>query len=260
MGPPPGALTDIVEFEWFVTEERWERAATVLMDVIARRLPEALPLNYGFYEPYEHEFEPEALARFILDDPEYQSGFWKSRWPCFGGSWFYEPRFGLGRLGLSFDLRRFDVERGVELFAEAAQELGAFFAAAQVDTAYQIFEDEPVLTGQTIGTETLVNSVMGWRGLPPVPMWLSWFGEPYRELVAEHLLGGGAAREVEGGIFVRMTDEPLPPSELGDWPLPPELTYRHRPPYTRTPDGGIRSNPPEHGDEAERIPSLGPPT
>ena len=62
--------------------------------------------------------------------------------------------------------------------------------------------------------------MLGWRGLPPVPMRLSWFGEPYRELVAEHLLGRKGTRELEGGVFVRMTDEPRPPAELGDWPLP----------------------------------------
>ena len=42
-------------------------------------------------------------------------------------------------------------------------------------------------------------------------------------------------------MFVRLTDEPSPPAALGGWPLPSELAYRHRPPYTRTPDGGVKS-------------------
>jgi hypothetical protein len=88
-------------------------------------------------------------------------------------------------------------------------------------------------------------------------MWLSWFGAPYRELVAEHLLGVGRLGD---GLFVRLSDEPLPPSQLGEWPLSPELTYRYRPPYTRTPDGATQSNPPERGDEAAIIPPLRPPT
>ena len=58
-------------------------------------------------------------------------------------------------------------------------------------------------------------------------MWLSWFGEPYRGLVAEHLLG--ADDDGRGRLFVRMSDEPRPAAELGDWPLPPQLTYRYRP-------------------------------
>jgi hypothetical protein len=245
-----------VRLEWLTVAERWERAPSALMEAIGRQLPEALPLNYGHYEPYEHAFEPVSFARFILaEDREYDSGFWKARWPSFGGHWFYEPECGIGTLQLSFDLRGLDVERVAGLFMAAAADLDAFFAAAQVDPGYQVVEGAPAMTRLSTGTETFVTSILGWRGLPPVPMWLSWFGEPYRALVAEHLLG---ANDDGRGLFVRMSDEPRPAAELGDWPLPPQLTYRYRQKYTRTPDGWTRSNPPERGDEAERIPALRP--
>ena len=120
--PPPEELTSLVRLEWLIVAERWERAPSALMDAIGRQLPEALPLNYGYYEPYEHAFEPETLrALHPRRGPEYDSGFWKARWPSFGGHWFYEPEFGIGTLQLSFDLRGLDVERVVELFTAAAR-------------------------------------------------------------------------------------------------------------------------------------------
>ena len=138
----------------------------------------------------------------------------------FGGHWFWEPTFGIGTLQLSFDLRALDVERVVELFIAAAQDLGAFFAAAQVDPGYEIVEGEPSMTRLTPGTETFLDERARLAWAPPAPMWLSWFGEPYRELVAEHLLGAPEVRGVGRGLFVRMSDEPAPMAELGDWLLP----------------------------------------
>ena len=141
--PPPiptkEELTSLGELEWLIVAERWERAPSALMEAIGRRLPEALPLNYGHYEPYEHAFEPEALRAFHpRRDREYDSGFLEERdGRVSAGHWFYEPECGIGTLQLSFDLRGLDVERVVGLFTAAAADLGAFFAAAQVDPGYR---------------------------------------------------------------------------------------------------------------------------
>jgi len=124
---------------------------------------------------------------------------------------------------------------------------------------------------------------MQWQGLPPVPVWLSWFGRPYRELVAPHLADVSCASERsstharglrrligrrledpvqaqiekrDDGVFVRLGVDPRPNGELGGWPLPSELTYRHRAPVTHA-GGAVSSNPAERGDEAQVIPPLG---
>jgi hypothetical protein len=94
---------------------------------------------------------------------------------------------------------------------------------------------------------------MGWRGLPPVPMWLSWFGEPYRALVAEHLLGVGDGGR---GLFVGLSDEPLPPAQWATG-----RCHRNSPTgigrRTREPPTGRRDRTtPQFGDEAQIIPPL----
>jgi hypothetical protein len=132
------------------------------------------------------------------------------------------------------------------------------------------------------GGEHVLRGML-WQGLPPVPAWLSWYGEPYRELVAPHLteeaFGRSAALdrakglrrvlrrataptvephlEQRGeGLFVRLGVEPRPVGELGGWPLPSALTYRHRPPFIEGPGGSISSDPAQPGDEAQVIPPL----
>jgi hypothetical protein len=281
--------TSLVSLEWLVTAEQWDQAPATLLAVLARHVPEALPTRYGHHEPLQHRYEDaEAFARFVVvaddedgdDDVDYDAkgdGFWWAGAPSFGGSWTLVREHGIGALGVDFDLQGIGgrLDAVVALFADAARELGAFFAAAQVEPGVTVNAANRVyLTADSEGQETFLT-LDGWRGLPPVPTWLSWFGRPYRDLVDPHLIPERFVGPRKGflrrratpdihierardGILVRIGDSPKPVGELGDWPLPRELTYRYRSPYSRNRDGSITSNPPEPGDEAATIPPLRP--
>jgi hypothetical protein len=95
---------------------------------------------------------------------------------------------------------------------------------------------------------------MLWQGLSPVPMWLSWFGGPYRDLVAPHLEGEGGRRDA--GVLLRLGTEPRPAGELPAWPLPQQLTYRYRPSHGEGEDGTIKSDHAKPEDQAPTIPPL----
>lgn len=295
-------VTSRVTLQWFVASSRWEQAPATLLRLIRRRCPEALPARYGRWEPLQHRFDPadpDAFVRFVLDEED-GDGFWFAARPSFGGSWsaphadrFVRPedeRLRIAQLEVDFDGRVLEQdtrwrEAVVDLFAAAAAELGAFFAAAQVEPGWTVTTNNRLYsTIETMqhGGEHFLRG-MSWQGLPPVPMWLSWYGGPYREMVAPHvtgeafrrstwsdrakglrrLLGRATATTVEPhvehreeGIFVRLGVEPRPVAELGGWPLPENLTYRYRPPFIENADGSISSDPAKPGDEAHDIPSL----
>ncbi len=167
----------------------------------------------------------------------------------------YDPQ--VGRLDVDLDGRVLDQdphrrEAVVDLFRAVAGDIGAFFAAAQVEPGWIVTHDYRLgASAETLrdsGEHVLARG--RWQGLPPVPMWLSWFGAPYAGLVSPHLPGEASA----DGLFVRLGAEPRPAPALGAWPLPVELTYRRRAPIVH--GAGVRSNPPEPGDRAAVIPPL----
>jgi hypothetical protein len=295
-------VTSRVTLDWFLPTTSWESAPGTLLRLIRRYCPEALPKRYGRWEPLQHRFDPadpDAFVRFVLDEED-GDGFWFASRPSFGGSWtaphadrFVQPeeeRLRIAHVEVSFDGRVLEEdlrwrETVVDLFKVGAVELGAFFAAAQVEPGWTVTVNNrlsaTVESMQQSGEHFLRG--MQWQGLPPVPVWLSWFGRPYRELVAPHLTdvpfaserssthGRGLRRFIErrrenpataqienrdDGVFVRLGVDPRPNGELGDWPLPSELTYRHRAPVKHA-DGAVSSNPAQRGDEAQVIPPLG---
>ncbi|HWK27785.1 MAG TPA: hypothetical protein VNS09_14575 [Solirubrobacter sp.] len=253
--------TSVVELAWFLPARRWPEAPAILLELLAHRCPEALPTRYGRFEPLPHRFDPAApaaLAHFMCDERE-GDGFWLASRPSFGGFWrapHDDPRITPGhehlriaQLQVEFDGRVLERdprwrEAVVELFATAATRLGAVFAAAQVGPHWLVSTNNRLwATAKTMrhGCEHIPFGGR-WIGLPPVPMWLSWFGAPYRDLVASHLteaaltargmrrlLGRAQPPRIEDrtdGLLVRLGDEPRPRRSLGPWPLPDELTYR----------------------------------
>jgi hypothetical protein len=291
--------TAVVRLDWFVPRSRWASAAEKLVPVLARHAPEALPTRYGQWEPPQGRFDhshPAPFVEFVVNNED-GDGFWYASRPSFGGSFIAphadkyakaeEDRFRVGRIEVSFDGRVAEAdtrwrEAIVNLFIHGAETFGAFFAAAQVEpgwtvtrnnrlyaTASSVQESEHILRGQL------------WQGLPPVPVWLSWYGDPYRDLVRDALDQDAEAPppkrmplfrrltrrrqdetsvraevvEREGGIVVRLAQEPLARPELPRFELPRELTYRERR-AIESPGGGRQSNPAQPEDRAEVIPEL----
>jgi len=122
-------------------------------------------------------------------------------------------------------------EAAVDLFVECAAAFGAFYAAASTTDGWIAKGSRLWADGQTIGDPTVCGA--WWDGIPDVPVWLTWFGEPYRRLVEPALDGLGVRRRDEG-IAVRLSDEPCNRSELaGRLPrYPPELLAHRSPPTT----------------------------
>jgi hypothetical protein len=295
-------VTSRVTLDWFLPPTRWEEAPATLLRLLRRHTPEALPTRYGRWEPLQHRFDAQdsdAFVRFVLDGED-GDGFWFASRPSFGGSWsaphadrFVKPeeeRLRVANLKVDFDGRVLEQdarwrEAVVDLFSAAAVELGALFAAGQVEPGWTVTTNNRLYsTTETMmqGGEHVLRGRL-WQGLPPVPVWLGWFGAPYRHLVVPHLteealLDGGAPSRRRGlrrlmtrqedrrvepqveqrpdGVFVRLGTEPRPVGELGGWPLPPELTYRYRPPFVEGPDGSVGTDPAQPGDEAQVIPPF----
>lgn len=254
--------TSVVELAWCVPEDRWDRAPAALIGLIGRRCPEALPARYGRWEPLEHRFDPERpslFLDFVLDKEEtYNDGFWFAKRPSFGGSWGTPDRkrtgkrLRVGELRVSFDGRVLEQdarwrETVVELFVAASAELTPIYAAAQVRRGWIATASNRLWAdGRTESGEALTGRNGHWHGLPPMPMWLNWFGEPYKDVVAPHvsaftdakpsILRRLLANPVEpltphvehrpNGLFVRLGDQPRAAKQLGTWPIPHDLLRR----------------------------------
>lgn len=164
--------------------------------------------------------------------------WWKGRKPCFNGYAYVETRptarsRAVPAWKIELDLHEEPIrtnprvrETLIHLFTSVGTEVGAFYGAAYV-------EREVVLTGRSIGYDFgsfRAQSVVipTWGGLPRFAMWLSWYGPPYRDLVAPAL--GDRAIEVDGGLLLRLAELPADPMELaGQSPsLPEELTQNSR--------------------------------
>lgn len=186
--------------------------------------PAALPRRFGDCEPFAYELrQQESLFCQAWPGREkdiaWRSGlFWSTKSPCLSGSMFLagsEARRGRAqgdpclRISTTWDLRDNErnarqIERMVEGFAALAEELGAFYAAG--------FVQRDVVAGRCPGFDNQTEQSplprgLLWTGLPHEPTWLSWFGRPYRDLVA-HCLPSWAIRERGQGLLVR----------LGEWP------------------------------------------
>ncbi|GIF47360.1 hypothetical protein DFJ67_6823 [Asanoa ferruginea] len=247
--------TSMVRMDWFVPPSRWADAAGQIVDLLARRCPEALPTRYGHWEPPPHRFdraEPQPFTEAVRGAAD-DYLFWRASRPCFGGSAnppnpaAGDERPTVGRIELSFDggLVRADDrwrEALVDLFATAARTFGAFFAAAQEEPGHLVSRNRswPTKESLTHSAEHILNG-QTWQGLPPVPMWLSWYGRPYADLVTPGL--------------VRASEQIRPRADLPAVVPPPELTYRHRPAIVGA-DGSVSTDPPRPGDQASFIPDL----
>ena len=280
-----------------LSTDRWPAAPELLLDLIKRHCPEALPARYGEFEPLQHRFDldhPEVWTEFVVENDDMV--FWFASRPSFGGT-SNGPRaakyakpddepYRIGHLEVSFDgaVVAEDArwrEAVVELFGSVASATQAFYGAAQVETGWIVSRNNRIWADAR--TDTAEHFLRGrlWQGHPPIPVWLSWFGPPYRDLVADNIAALSStdattpARSGLGrffktrakppavpvvatrgdGILVRLSDHALARSELPQFSLPPHLTYRHRP---RTVDerGVVHHDPAQPEDRAEIIPTL----
>jgi len=237
-----------IDLEWFIptsslhadTARRWvERTMT--------DFPACTPVRFGPYEPFQGRLDRDGVEGFeatwatLAADPIGASFFWTARYGGFSGSvsfadhrtQFRPARVGsVARLSASVDARPIHrdparCEALVSFFAIVADDLGAAFGAACVTRDVILRRGREFFDGQSESPP--FPRARWWVGLPALPTWLAWFGEPYREM-----LGGAISDWVipapPSGVLARFGPEPMDVDELrGVFPsIPPELLARGR--------------------------------
>lgn len=233
--PPAGRYRiRLIRLKWFVSpSESSLKTARLFLDVLRKTCPEAVPLRFGTYEPFQgrlEEGDDEPLLRIWVEESKAPYGgslYFKSRSPCFGGTVSYpDPRDvhkpeDSGRalkLGLDFDGRALhgDIrwcEAIALLFVEMARGLRAFYAAGYVERDVIAGRGGALYDGRSESYP--MPRGRWWFGIPPAPTWLAWFGVPYRKEV-ELFLPESCVTNTPEGILARFGQEPVDLDELRD--------------------------------------------
>jgi hypothetical protein len=195
------------------------------IDIARSVYPQVLPRRYG--EGLRSRFRVESTEEFVAAWTSPHGVWWTATTPCFEGG-FSQPwahaappteRFCFLHLTLDGRASNEDqssTERAVDLFRRTAADLAPFFAEGfvrrdlvlpqgQLLTPATTFYDHPDWEVTFIGRY--------WRGIPPAPRWLSWFGPPYATLVRS-ALPPNLILEEAGGILLRIGAQPLHLDEL----------------------------------------------
>lgn len=233
---------DLLELTFLYTPSQVsENTIHALLETFKRILPEALPVRFGDYEPFQGKVSNDNFEPFItfwneqLNSPFGGSFNWTAHPPCFGGHLsvpnprplsphipsHYQKRTVLDiRIDATSVADTFDEWDGrIEtLFLTLSNEFNSFYAAVCLKKSW-------IARGQNLywaGKQTEPGySVQGggaegtWPGLPHDPSWMTWFGPAYSKLLKDHLKESAYIKETGlDGTFIRMTDRPLPRADL----------------------------------------------
>ena len=186
-----------------------------------RYLPEALPRRFGEFEPFQHKLAEVGEEGFARAWREAESLlFFSASAPCIAGALWAGPSEKHPRLvwHMSLELhclpltdRRWRDSLG-RLFVSLAEHLNAFYASAQV-TRDSIWNGRGLWSDRSTERPIQTARINGWMGLPPYPVWWSWYGQPYRDLVSQHLVGYNTT-DYQAGLFCSLGDDPLDRDQL----------------------------------------------
>uniref|UniRef100_UPI0020277DA9 hypothetical protein n=1 Tax=Actinotalea sp. C106 TaxID=2908644 RepID=UPI0020277DA9 len=264
--PDPQKRVDMVELRWYCRPRpEAPDAIRVLLNAAARHLPEALPRRFGEYEPLQGKYADVGVAGL---DAAWRAAdgtfFIKGTLPVVDGSLDAprgrdDPVLSTWHMSLDllaeplFDPRWREAVR--RFFIDLADELRAFHATAEVTRGH-------LWTGSSARvdlehTEWPIVPVRGWGaewlGLSPTPTWWSWFGDPYRDLVAPHFSAGQVSETVRG-LLQEWTTTPANREQLApivDGQIPADLMSTFAPNPARIvqplPLAGARRIPDELG-------------
>ena len=232
-----------LDVTWIIPASRLgDDAAARWLDLASQLFPAAEPVRFGQYEPLQGRLDrdgPEAFIEAWRAEAAVDFGgmlFWTAARPGIGGSMSFPdlrpdrrpPRFGrVGRLGCAIDARPLHRDPAVAdatlaFFREVASSFGAAFATGSVERD-AILERGRFSSDQFSETSPLARS-RWWVGLPAIPTWLAWYGEPYRDLIADHFARLGEAGP--DGLLVRAGAVPLDRDELEGVVPPPPAALR----------------------------------
>lgn len=214
---------NVIEMVWFLPQEQMkEEVCQQLLNQVAKILPEALPTRYGDREPLSRTFREgkgkkasntavEEFVRYTMEQKQAENMFyWKAERPCFWGSLsFGFKNYAKGRedalctnIKLNFDARACSQDlRWIQilekLFLQIATRLPIFYAMAYVNENVGVSKNGTLWFN---GREKRypISAYHWWSGIPGYPMWMSWFGRPYMNLVEDALQGFSYVREQNG--------------------------------------------------------------
>lgn len=210
--------TDIVQVRWYVPPEgTGTRAADAWLRLARRYLPEALPRRFGPVEPLSMKLELDGAEAFVhAVAAETMSLYFKGTAPCIGGSMAGCRAAGVHSHGLSMHRNALVDPRWREalrcLFVEFASATEAVYASAEVQRGVE-WSGRGVGFGPSAERLTYLAGRGTWAGLPPYPVWWSWFGPAYVALVREHLPADEVV-DSGAGLFHGRGGEPLDRGQL----------------------------------------------
>ena len=220
----------LINLDWYLPRSQASLSTARNFLLILRELcPEAVPRRFGSYEPLQGRMEPDEEDPFLnafLEECLREVGgglFFSSGPPCFGGHIFTphkkitetSPFLDVVHVSLNCDGRVLDAipdwcDKIVRLFAELAERLKAFYAHGYVERG--VYASRRGI-GYGGDSEHYPLPRGRWVGIPSTPVWLAWFGGPYKPLVEASLKSSEYVSKPEG-IFVRMGPSPLDLDEL----------------------------------------------
>ena len=211
---------DVVEVHWYVRSgTAGATAARAWLELAARYLPEALPRRFGSYEPLPMKLDvdgPEAFVEAVTTETISSVSFSTSA-PCIGGSLAAgADRWDLRSHGLSLHRGALGDPRWrgalQRLFVDFAVATEAVLATAQVQRGVG-WSGRSAWYDATVEQTAYLAPRGRWMGLPPYPVWWSWFGPDYVPFVLEHLPEEQVVH-VDGGVFHARGEEPLDRDQL----------------------------------------------
>lgn len=226
--PPPDGPVDVVRVEWLLrAASAPEDLAERYLRLCAQLLPEALPVGFGPTSttgpagPFPSRLDSDGEDAFAK---AWRTGLgevtWSQSLPCLGGS--VDAGGPVRRLSMT-------VLRGplhdprwraalLALLPALAEQAGAFYASAQVLRGFD-WDVRGLTEGPQAETEVPLAPDGGWLGLPPEPVWATWFAYPYADLVAD-ALGADGTTEAGGGLLHLMAEEPVDRDQIAAFRAP----------------------------------------
>lgn len=212
-------LIDVVELQWWVTNRTDPaKAAAAWLELARRYLPEALPRRWGEYEPLSHKVDPNNPAAFA-DFVARREGtvFFNASPPMIDGSFpdfRWEAKVGAVHLSVHRDALNDEAWRCPlqRLFIEFARQIEPIVATAEVVRDYE-WTRGTLWSGFDQEHAACLGTVFGWDGLPPYPVWWSWFGPDYAPLVRDHL-DPATVTTFDNGLFHTRSVQPADRDQL----------------------------------------------
>jgi hypothetical protein len=235
VAPPKDSRIDLFELHWYAfAAAAPSDPVDDWIELCGRYLPEALPRRYGEYEPLQHRLDrdgPEVLRELVRTD---EDPFFKATKPCLDGNFFRNEDILTINLSLLESAVRDPGWQAAarRLFVAYAERRAAFLAIGEIAGRVLWNGRATSSDGREENTFSLSRYGERWVGLTPYPVWWSWYGEPYRRLVEQHLdLAEVSAYPT--GLFHQAGPEPRRRKSLAD-PLPAELRAVQRGRYKLT--------------------------